>query len=243
MIDIDDPRLTALTIPLDATVVRAPNKFHLGMVWAYMVFPDDPAMRRRSLALAAAEYAADRMEAGLLSREKTKRLVRQAIEVISPEDLQEKSAARILKGASSGLTVYNACPRASRAPTRKSPVMKNIMREITAVLSTQVGENNDSRKMYDDAWNYKHFRSVAHFWAAYLLLEEVDELKDDVPCSLGSLPHFLSLSENFLQLAASTKHAAGTVLQKDKCFRLSDDIATLLPAGSLFVTNGSTVAE
>jgi hypothetical protein len=238
MIEIDDPRLTALTIPLDATVVRAPNKFHLGMVWAYMVFPDDPEMRRRSLALAAAEHAADLMEAGLLSKEKTKRLVRQAIEVISPEDLQEKSAARILTGASAGLTVYNACPRASSAPTRKSPVMKNIMREITAALSTQVGANNDSRKMYDDAWNYKHFRSVAHFWAAYLLLEEV-ELKDDDPCSLGSLPQFLSLSENFLQLAASTKHAAGTVLQKDKCFRLSDEIASLLPVGSLVITDGS----
>lgn len=218
----DDPRMTSLIIPLDPEAVRSPNKFHLGFIWAYMVFPNDPQMRLRAFKLAAVEHAADRMDAGLLSPTEIRKLVRGARDVISPDDLEEESSKRRHKGLAAGLVLYNACLQAPRTEA-KSDTLKKILGKINPIFSSLAGEASNSSNVNNSIWSYNNFKSVAHFWAAYLIMERQDQ--EDLPCSPSQLPSFLALSESMLDLAARTKHASGKILKKDKCFRLPPAIA------------------
>jgi hypothetical protein len=247
---MDDPRMTSLVIPLDPAAIDAPNKFHLGFIWAYMVFPDDPEMRQRAFKLAAAEHAADLMYAGQLSSEKIKNLVRVALDVISPDDLQEKSNERIRMGVAAGVALHNACARAES--TKAAPLMNGILREIDPIFSTLRGggkAGSKSKNVNNAIWSYagkigprpSGYKSVAAFWAAYLILEKQDQL--EVPCLSSELPNFLSLSEKMLDLGAQTKHKSGSVLQRDRCYRLSPAIVGMLPGGSLDVGAWSAVPK
>lgn len=226
----DDPRLTSLTIPLDMTVASTPNQFHRGMVWAYMVFPDDLAMRRRSLALAAVQHAADLMDAGLLSPEKTKRLVRQAVDAISPTDLEENSSQRRVRGYSAGMILHNSGLMAHRG---ERAVIKKAKDQIDGVLG-RMGEGKSGKSKNIDAVVWKEFRSVAPFWAARIWFEENMTVGEDGPCNLRDLPLFLKLSEDFRVLGETTKpFKSGSILAPGECYRLLDDVVALLPRSTL----------
>jgi hypothetical protein len=246
----DDPRMTSLVIPLDPAAIDAPNKFHLGFIWAYMVFPDDPEMRQRAFKLAAAEHALDLMVAGQLSPVAIRKTFRKAIDAISPDDLQEKSNERIRRGFAAGRSLCRACLEGPRATKAKTALMKGILGEIDPIFSRLAGPHSDSRNVNNSIWSYapapssravartapSGFKSVAHFWAAYKILEKKDQ--GDVPCLPSDLPNFLSLSEQMLDLGAQTKHTSGRVLNREKCFRLPPAIVENLP-GSLEVIHSS----
>jgi hypothetical protein len=213
-------------IPLGADAVRAPTLFHLGLLWAYMVFPDDPQMRERAIKLAATEHAAALMEAGQLSPEKIKNLVRVAIDVISPSDLEDQSIQRRQRGLSAGIILYNSCLRARRGDRA---VLKRAKDEIDGVLGKQ--KSGTSRHVDKVVW--KDFQPVAPFWAAFSWFEE-NMTVDELPCNRIDLPQFLKMSEEFRELGENTKpFKSPSILPPGECYRLSADVIALLPAGTL----------
>lgn len=199
-----------LALPTDST---------WGLFGRYMIFPNDPEMRQRAIKLAATEHAVDLMDAGQLSPEKIKNLVRAAIDVISPHDLGEKERGRVDRGYQAGMILYNCCLRARRG---ERAVLKRAKDEIDDVVGR--GKGKTSKHLDEVVW--KEFKSVAPFWAAYIWFEENMTVED--------LPQFLKVSEELRVLGETTKpYKSNSILSPGECYRLSDDLAALLPTGTL----------
>ena len=151
------------------------TRLHVGMLEAWMLWPDDVPMRRRAFLTVTTEYAMEVGSAGKLSAEMMEALLPLAAYSQPVRDVREQSKQRRVHGMIAGLVVYRALRLVDRSQASSGASVKQLS-EVFKGLAPGL----DSKSLYNR--KLKPFRSVAHFWAAYA--ESVIEGKNlSVPVS------------------------------------------------------------
>lgn len=220
--------MDSMIIPLNAEVVSAPNAYHLGVLFAHMVSPDDQQLRLRVMHSSAVQHGLDLMAEGRLTRSQIKKLAVEAYGATSPPDLQQVWEDRARKGYAAGMMLWNSCK--ARILGEDAP-LGNAKKKIGSALF-QRGENN-SHHVDDKVW--KIYKPSIALWATFIQFEEMEP--DELPCSRTFLPNWLAFFDAFRHMAETTKtHDKGrSFLEGNDSFRLTPELVRLLPPGKLIV--------
>ncbi len=225
--------MTVPTIPLDVDVVHSPNRLHLGIVFAWMVFPDDENMRARTIKTATIEHMIEVLGTGVPFRgAEIPKLLCEALQAPAPQDLLEQSVNQFDRGFAAGMLLYNTCLRARRG--EQAP-MTRTMKEIEKPLFRRKnvsGSTCDSASKHVNDVVWKTYRPVAALWAALIILMEKGE-PTELPCNRADLPTLLWLSERIRETAEQTfpPRRKDPVLRPGESVRLPEELAAALPAG------------
>lgn len=225
--------MSAPVLPLGADAAHAPNSFHVGVVRAWMLFPDDAKMRDRAINTGRTEYALDLLKAGAYPRESTElarwavMLIEQALDAPSPEVLMDDD--RQERGAMAGSILWRALPRAAR--NEKGP-MGRTMRDVEHVFTGR--KSSESHYVNNTVW--KIFRPVAALWASFVNRAD-DESSISFPCLTEDLPMFLAMAEGFRMLGETTRppKRADPILKPSESLQLTDELRVALLQGTLAI--------
>jgi hypothetical protein len=234
--------MSALLLPLKPDVAQSPNSLHLGIVAAYMTFPDDEKNRNRAIERSRAHHYFEQFEAGMFPADKTGALIALALRSISIDDLNEISKEPHSRGYAAGMVLYNALLKNERGEA--APKTTALNEVAAALLQSRGNLKSDQATRTSSQPNkiiWESFRSVASFWAAMIMMGGDDEKTREFPCDRADLPTFLKWSEEFLRIGTTTKlpHRSEMMLDHTKCWRLPDDVVTSLPVGQI-VLEGRT---
>jgi hypothetical protein len=218
-----------MIIPLDAEVVSAPNAYHLGILFAYMVSPDDVELRKRAMHTAAVEHGLDLMASGHLTRSQIEKLAVGAFDATSLSDLQQLCEERVRRGYAAGMIFHQSC-KALALGERAA-----LQQEKNKIAGALFREASGTSKHTDDAV-WKVFKPVAALWATFIELSD-SESTTEIPCNRKDLPHWLAWFDSMRLIGERTKtHSKGQpVLPPGESFRLPDQVISLLPHGEIVI--------
>jgi hypothetical protein len=218
--------MTPPILPLDATNLCSWT--NLGIVGAWMLFPDDEQRRWKFIKHMAVEDGLERLSARQLNEKQIRELVLLAREATPSDEFVSQRNERDMRGVGAGLILYNACIRIPRG--EQSPV-GNAVAEVAREIWGR--RHNASKHANDAVWST--FKPVASLWAA--LVHRVDDSDVEVmfPCSPKELPQFLAIAEGFREIAEKTipPRRKEPVLPPNVSLRLPDNVRAILPIGTL----------
>jgi len=199
---------------------------NVGIVGAWMLFPDDPKWRNKFIWNAAVLEGLDRLAAGTLKSVEFDPLVRLALRAASPDDIEAQWEERSARAYAAGMIVYNVCLRIPRGEAR---AMETAKREVErAIWGRKV---STSKHVEEAVW--RKYRPVAALWAAFIFLDR-DRIGSNIifPCLTEDLSKFLERAEGYREWAEQTipAHRKEPVLRPGESVRFSPEVkAKLLP--------------
>jgi hypothetical protein len=233
--------MSALLLPLKPDVAKSPNSLHLGIVAAFMIFPDDEKTRNRAIELAQAQHYFEQFQNGMFPKERIGGLIKLALRAISLDDLEEISNEPHNHGYGAGMILYNALLKNQRG---ESAPKTKALKEVAAALLQGRGnlklEQAARTSSHPNKIIWETFKPVASFWAAQIMMGA--ENANEFPCDRADLPLFLKWSDEFFRIGTTTKipHRIDTMLDGAKCWRLPDDVVASLPVGQTVLEGRST---
>lgn len=219
--------MTAPILPLDASNLTSWT--NLGIVGAWMLFPDDERWRDRYIRAGAVQEHLERSSGATVSREYFDAVVLLALSAASPDEIASEREKRCPRGHGAGLIIYNAMKQIRLGRPGTAPVQT-----ATKAVGQAIWGHSDTSKHVNKAVA-ETYRPVAALWAAFVHLDDGGD--DDVifPCNPADLPDFLARAEGFRKLAEETKppRRREPILPPGVSVQLPDDVLALLPRGTL----------
>jgi len=216
---------------LDADAAIAPNRLHLGIVGAWMLYPDAETARERYIESYRALHYRDLVESGAvlkITSDSLLRLIDLCLSATPPEQFQELCLDRTRRGHAAGMVAYNATLRAPRG--EKAPVTTAID-EIAGALWQ--GRPKPATK-YPQEKVWQRWRPVVAFWGAWTILD-YDDADSPIPCWQRDLPRFLAVAEAFRAICETTipPRRKEPIIPPGEHVRLPEAVVEALPKGRL----------
>jgi len=215
ILPIDPGNLTSLT--------------NLGIVGAWMLFPDDKNCRDRYIRTAAVHEHLERPSGATVSREYFDAVVSLALGAASPDEIASEWEKRSPRGYGAGVIVYNAMKQIQLNLPGKAPIGTATKAVGAAIWGRQASASKHVNKAVIET-----YRPVAALWAAFVHLEDGDEALL-FPCRPEDLPNFLDLAESFRAMAEETTppHGRQPIIPPGVSVRIPDSVLAVLPKGTL----------
>jgi hypothetical protein len=217
-----------MILPLDKAAVLRPNRESIGIVGAWMLFPDDENGRAAHCLLHRAQRIIEGVTNGVqFTQAENLVALNVALEAPSPGQHNDLILDRFNLGYAAGMHLHNVCLRVARG---EKSAMANSLRDIGGALFRS--KAGTSKHVNEAVW--KRFRPVAPYWAAMIHMD--NETPDEWPCARSALPQFLAFAEAFRSLAEGTMIPHhGPVLKAGETVGLADEVRAVLPVGSFKV--------
>ena len=208
---------------------------------ALMLWPHDEERRAEALSVAVAQYGLENAEFTLRNSgvahtaclDEVIPWARSLADSPRPGDIQDASIKAWRRGIIAGLILNTVIEQAATGDGTVS-----LDRAKTVVAAKPQSQGGQSRGTYDNqVWG--NYRSVAHFWAAYLTRAIVAEEHGSpyhgwqFPCWAMELPDLLSLAETVRKRAETLRpaHASAPVLRPGESWQIQPNVP--LPPATL----------
>ncbi|PVE26431.1 hypothetical protein DC522_01315 [Microvirga sp. KLBC 81] len=213
----------AFVLDLAPDCVKQPIRYDLAIVEAAMLWPDDEGARDAWLRAARLETLRHPPE-GVADHDFLRELFAMALETPRILDLNPAANERMRHGTVAGWVFHEAV---RRSDINGLVQFGSVAADVTEFLAKRLrGKIRISKKTFDNAI-WPRFRSVAHFWAAYVSNTlYASEQSQAFPCRLDGLVPFLGISEAY-RLKGETlrgKQAADTLLRPSETVRIPTNL-------------------
>ena len=197
-----------------------PTRFDLAPIEAAMLWPDDPGKRTRIIVSCRAEHLSARNGAStgeLLS-------LRVLADDSMANDLRAQLGDRLVQGTIAGWILRDTIAGAGRVPI--DTAIRNASGKFRDVKMPRGRNNRDLTPRTISRSIWPRYRSVAHFWAAWLDHRDAPLF----PCRLERMREFLALAETLRKAGETTQltNTGNSVLPVGLAFRFAAEIASAI---------------
>lgn len=225
-------------IDLPAALLTPPDRIGCDIIGAWMLWPKDENTRSGAIRRYIAKRTLERKDE--CSRENLILAAELALDSPDENSLQELALKLAVYGTMVGKAVRDIIGMCGAGePYRKDDAFKRAGNAL-ASRPTAKGRTwplqrwfekplpNSTSSMNNTYWPL--FRPVAHFWAAWLHLQDPAAGRNNFPCDPDYLLEFLAVAEQFRVASETTATAhSGPIIAPGESYRLPDVVLELLP--------------
>jgi hypothetical protein len=209
-------------LDLDPDFITQPNRLHLAQIEAMMLFPHSPSDREMVYRASIVEFAAENPDQ--IPEYIWKNLFYISRSVNRIDEIREAVRSRCVKGLIVGIvTHFQIASAKAGIESRREDIINQISSIARDVVKSR-GIRVSAKTFHNDMW--PEFRSVAHFWAASVILNETRYHDTVFPCRVSEIEEFLSTVEAYRIAGESSrpKQASATILDPKHTVRLPSEL-------------------